>query len=112
MDLDYFLFLEKEYNKISLHLDEIIASYETLIAYTTEQQNKTNTFEVNEMIDTLNFKHHQYLLQKNRLLHCLNNYRENMKNICVHNYISDLIDLSPERSEIIQYCTLCGNTKK
>lgn len=112
MDLDYFLFLEKEYKKISLHLDEIIASYEGLIVYTTKQQNKTNTFEVNEMVDTLNFKHHQYLLQKNRLLHSLNNCRENMNNICHHNYITDLIDLSPERSEIIQYCTLCGNTKK
>lgn len=112
MDLDYFLFLEKNYEKISLHLDEIINIYQELILHTFEKTNIDSCVEMNEMMDTLNFKHHQYLLQKNKLRYLINNCREKCAQICQHNYITDLIDLTPDRSEIIQYCTLCGNTKK
>uniref|UniRef100_A0A6C0JX25 Uncharacterized protein n=1 Tax=viral metagenome TaxID=1070528 RepID=A0A6C0JX25_9ZZZZ len=29
---------------------------------------------------------------------------------CKHNIITDLIDIDPDRSKVISYCTICGNT--
>lgn len=102
MDLDYFLFLEKEYKEISLYLDEIINRYEKIVSHTNKN---------NELFNELNTMYNEYLSQKKNITHFLNNCRQNINSLCCHNYVKDLIDLTPERSEIVEYCILCGHTK-
>ena len=29
---------------------------------------------------------------------------------CCHDIVHDLIDIDPDRSKVIEYCTICGNT--
>jgi len=29
---------------------------------------------------------------------------------CIHNVVHDLIDIDPDRSQSISYCTICGST--
>ena len=29
---------------------------------------------------------------------------------CCHELVHDLIDIDPDRSKVIEYCTICGNT--
>ena len=38
--------------------------------------------------------------------------KDKCKIICNHDFISDYIDLTPERSQIIIYCTKCFITKE
>jgi hypothetical protein len=37
---------------------------------------------------------------------------EKIKNICCHEWVCDLVDVSPDRSQHIVYCMLCEVTKK
>ena len=37
---------------------------------------------------------------------------EQIKNKCQHNYVTDYIDIDPEKSMKICYCTICENNKK
>jgi len=37
--------------------------------------------------------------------------RLEMKRICKHEYITDMIDIDPEKSQMITYCIFCESTK-
>jgi hypothetical protein len=36
--------------------------------------------------------------------------RKHIKNICKHQYVNDVIDIDPERSQSITYCVICDDT--
>lgn len=38
--------------------------------------------------------------------------KKKISELCQHNYIMDLIDIDPDRSQIIYYCDKCGEFKK
>lgn len=101
MNLDYFLFLEKEYEKILVHLTEIINIYESLISKTNEGR----------LQQELNFIYEQYLSEKKNIIDKIFICKNKIDSLCCHKYISDLIDITPEKSENITYCVFCGSTK-
>jgi hypothetical protein len=41
-----------------------------------------------------------------------NSIKEKLNNICVHQWIEDYIDISPELSQNIFYCIKCETTKE
>ena len=92
MSLDYYLFCRKRCNNIINKLKE------------TTNNNNNNIF-LNELNLTEN---------NNKLTHFIN-----LKNICErkihklcqHDFIDDYIDINPERSQKITYCTICEYTK-
>jgi ATP-dependent helicase/DNAse subunit B len=40
----------------------------------------------------------------------LRKVNEYLYKYCIHNIVDDLIDIDPDRSKEISYCTICGNT--
>jgi hypothetical protein len=58
-------------------------------------------------IDKVNF----YESEKKQIQQKINNCDENMHKFCSHQYIEDVIDLSPETSRYIKYCIICECTE-
>jgi hypothetical protein len=42
----------------------------------------------------------------------INNCRDYLKTFCPHNFVSDVIDIDPDRSQFIRYCSDCYVTFK
>ena len=98
--MNYNLFLKNKYQNILSNLKEIIYTYKELkTVYIQNNLNDNFTMEL------------QYYEEK---------YKEISNNIsyinsiitkdCEHNYIDDVIDITPDLSQHITYCTLCEHT--
>jgi hypothetical protein len=95
MSLEYYLFYRRHYESIIHNLDDIINS--TLDPSSGEllDQNHTN-FLLENRKHMLEFK----TLCDNKILE-----------LCNHNFEDDMIDITPDTSKHITYCTVCGYTK-
>jgi hypothetical protein len=50
----------------------------------------------------------QTLFSKNQdYLHIYNSIKDYCKKYCKHNIITDTIDITPDRSQTIRYCSIC-----
>ena len=108
MSLEYYMFCKEKYEEIILNLENIIDTYDLIIDCTNEEE-------------TLNKDHYnifQSEYNKNFFVNNLNHIKQlkklcdnNIKILCIHEYETDLIDITPERSENITYCKFCGFTK-
>ena len=93
MSLEYYMFCKEKYEEIILNLENIIDLYDLIIDYTIGE----------DKLDFINSLNHTKQLKKV----CENKIR----NLCVHEYETDTIDITPERSESITFCKFCGLTK-
>lgn len=107
MSLEYYLFCRKQYNDILKGLDEILEKYELMCIITTAEKLERDYYEV--------FHPHKnkcFFDEKVRHVHrCKKICEQKIMELCQHNYITDLIDISPERSQQITYCSVCEHTK-
>jgi hypothetical protein len=94
-NIDYFLFLKKKYLNISNYLTEIINSYEELSTYNDYflLQYKKYKNELSEI---------KYLIDRVNISIC---------KLCEHQFVEDIIDLTPDSSRNIEYCKICECTK-
>jgi hypothetical protein len=97
MDKNFFLLYKKNYEKIIDNLDSIIDSFNNII-------------EINEIPDSiLNSKiHKNFFIEKK----CEISYLKKACNKyiyanCKHDFIIDLIDITPDYSKTIKYCQIC-----
>jgi|LakMenE18May11ns_1017448.scaffolds.fasta_scaffold9771424_2 hypothetical protein len=90
-DLNYFLLYKKKYVKIINYLDGIIENLKL--------DNDCDEDDINWFIKKRN-------TISDKLEVCLNK----IKNLCVHEYVNDEIDIDPERSQSITYCVICEHT--
>ena len=98
MSLDYFLLSKRNYINIIQKLEHIIETLDT-INYMTICEFPNNYNQGNDKaFFTDKIKHFQNLIN-----HCNNE----LDHICCHNYVDDEIDITPERSQNITYCTIC-----
>ena len=51
-----------------------------------------------------------FIKKRNEINEKLDLCRKNIKTICKHQYVNDVIDVDPERSEYITYCVICDDT--
>jgi hypothetical protein len=88
MSLEYYLFYKHHYENIINNLDNIIDS----------QLNEQNTY---------------FLLERKQHIIELKRTCENkiLELLCKHEFEDDMIDITPERSQYITYCAICGYTK-
>lgn len=108
MDLEYYLLCKKEYTNIINYLECIIEKYEYINNLTdsiTElEPDSYNLFQPennkNFFIQRLN-----YVKQFKKI--CDNKIHE----LCHHDFIEDVIDISPDESKSIEYCRICEYTK-
>jgi hypothetical protein len=95
MSLEYYLFYKKHYEDVINNLDNIINS--------TLDTNDSNLLVPYNKIFLIEKK--QHIIEKKTI--CDNKIHE----LCNHEFEDDMIDITPERSQYITYCILCGYTK-
>ena len=110
MDIKFYLTIKKSYEKIKNNLENIIDSYKE-INYISISNTKFNTkfnsnvnFDINE--DLANYK--KKLENVCLRIKIINNL---LYITCKHNFIEDSIDLTPDKSLQITYCSICECNK-
>lgn len=109
MSLDYYLFCRKRYDNIIRNLEEIINENNLFFNETAKLE-----MEVAEnILDELNLiENREYFKNKLKYFIRLKDICERkIYKLCEHNYIDDYIDINPERSQKITYCTICEHAK-
>ena len=91
-----------KYKKIHDNLSTIITAYEALIIWECEY----------ETVAELTVKKNSYKTDQKKILNQIKELsRITYKQLyCKHNFIDDYIDIEPEKSQKITYCTLCEYT--
>ena len=112
MDVLFYLSLKKSYEKIKNNLENIIHYYNEINYISTSDQNFNKKTSINPNI---------YFEINDDLI----NYKKKLENICLtikiinnllfinckHNFIEDTIDITPDKSKHIIYCSICECTK-
>ena len=102
-DREISLVVFQKYKKIHANLSTIVNTYGELIILDCNY----------EHVDDLTVKKNVYKTAKMKINDKINDLLAitNKQLQCHHNFIDDYIDLGPERSQKITYCTLCEYTK-
>jgi predicted house-cleaning noncanonical NTP pyrophosphatase (MazG superfamily) len=98
--MNYNLFLKNKYQNILSNLKEIIYTYNE-IKSTNVQNNLCD--KITEEIQYYEEKYKE-LSDIVLCISCI------ISKECEHNYIDDVIDITPDLSQHITYCTLCEHT--
>jgi len=104
MDINYFLLLRGKYTTILSYIDSIIDEFDTCKECLT-----------NDTFDTLfnsEENKHFFVERKNHILQLKDLCNTNIQNICIHEFIEDVIDIDPDVSKTISYCKFCEFTRQ
>jgi hypothetical protein len=99
MDINYFLSSKKKLQKVLSYLNEIKVTYYEIRddgvsdEYITDQITEYET-KITELEVTI--EHLSHFICNN----------------CQHTFVEDVIDITPDRSQNITYCTICEYTKE
>jgi hypothetical protein len=102
MSLHYFLSCKRNYIKIIQKLEYIIETLDDIDYMTISEFSDICYPKNNKIFFTEKIKHFQDLI---------NNCNNELDHLCCHNFIDDVIDITPERSQSITYCSICETMK-
>jgi len=105
MNFEYFLYCKKKYYEIKANLDNIIETYDVINYCIAEQGGLIS--ELCEKTKEKSF----FVEKRGYIIEKINNCNSNLYNLCDHEFVEDMIDITPERSENITYCKICEYTK-
>jgi hypothetical protein len=108
MNIIFYLSLKKNYEKIKSNLENIINSYNE-INYISSSNKKSNInsniiFEIND--DIMHYK--KKINDINLQIKIIYNF---LFITCNHNFVEDTIDITPDKSKNIIYCSICECNK-
>ena len=108
MSLEYYLLSRKKYESITEHLKSVIEHFEDIFSYTAE-------LDIDECEDIVDIYHPtchiDHIRSKlNCVGHLKNLCERKIKELCVHEFVTDMIDINPERSQNITFCRICEYT--
>jgi hypothetical protein len=109
MSLEYFLLSRKIYQKILNEINQVISTYDELLELTDEHR-----FDIDdELYNTIVPDKNSNILikNKNHILRLRDICDKNIEHLCQHDFEQDSIDITSEKSQTIEYCTICGYTK-
>ena len=110
MSIDYFLHSKHIYKQIEYNLKEIIELYKEFIELTESQENVVKFDKEFDIQFLINTKEEYY--QKIKQIGFFKDFiKQKIISCCAHNFIQDVIDISPEKSQQIEYCSICEFTK-
>jgi hypothetical protein len=95
MDINYFIFLKKQYKQILFDLEQ------TMIVIDEYYLSSPITNEITDNIINPCKDIHENLLDKIQMC------EKDIQDLCQHEFIVDLIDIDPDKSISIKYCQLC-----
>ena len=110
MSVDYFLQSKHIYKQIECHLKEIIEIYNEFIEL-TETQESIVKYNKDDDIKFL-LKTKEEYIEKIKQIGCFKEFvNQKIIDKCDHNFVKDTIDVSPDLSKQIEYCSNCEYTK-
>jgi hypothetical protein len=101
MDITYFLSSKKKLEKILSHLNEIKLTY-------CEIQMESDCMNYEYIDDEIN----EYKKKINETELSIEHLNQLICSNCEHTFVEDVIDITPDRSQYITYCTICEYTKE
>ena len=110
MSIDFFLQQKSICKQIEFHVTEIINLYEEFIDLMKQEEILENKAKL-QNVSYLNQARHEYCNKQKELIFLKQHIDNMLKTHCNHEYEKDLIDITPDTSREIEYCTLCGHTK-
>jgi hypothetical protein len=107
MSINYYLFCRESYNRVIHNLEDIINIFEEIDESIKEEklQLKSDTILLNQSHNKLFFS-----FKKQDIQVLKNICDKKILEICNHTFIEDTIDITPDRSQNIRYCSICEYT--
>jgi hypothetical protein len=102
MDINYFLSSKNKLQKILSHLKEIKLTYYEI---QVERDDGINDEYIRDQINEYETKIVEIELTIEHLTRFI--YEK-----CQHTFVEDVIDITPDKSQNIKYCTICEYTKE
>lgn len=109
MSLEYYLFCREKYQYIVKYLESIDELYDDIINTTFDSNIIENENYYNFFLSQRN--NNSLAEMKENIILLKNICDEKISELCHHEFIDDTIDITPDRSENITYCKICGFTK-
>ena len=105
MDINYFLLLRSKYNQILDNIESSINACDSIDDFTTEYvSNKDISLRTIFNTDA----NRSVLLERKKHINYLKNLcNQYINSLCDHQYVSDNIDINPDKSVTITYCHFC-----
>ena len=101
--LDYFLLLKKKYSNMLIYLQEIHNTYQVIM----------DIHEMNNKLQEYNVIYKKFLnisKEISETKYFLLNIEKDIYENCIHDFVDDVIDIHPEKSLNIKYCSICEYT--
>lgn len=107
MSLEYFLFCRKRYDNVINDLDDIIEQYKSINCETSSTDLSDEDLKIFQSYINLNI-----FIQKRQHIKKLRQIcQAKIISLCNHEFVDDEIDISPESSKKVTYCSVCEYTK-
>jgi len=100
MSVEYFLFLRKRYENMLQHFLEIKYIKEEIVFYS--KQNYFTDLHSNSDLE----KEIEFI--NSNIQYC----DQQIKCLCNHIFVKDYIDITPDTSKLIEYCSICEYNKE
>ena len=110
MSVDYFLYAKKQKESILSHLKEIKEIYNELIEVTNSQDQ--TVYDKDKDVELFENLRNMYIKNIEETQNMYNLLTDIGCELCQHNFVQDTIDIDPDRSKVITYCTICEYTKE
>jgi hypothetical protein len=110
MSIFFYIEMKKKNENLIKELEEVIDSYNKTMSFINENCDYNYI-----TVDLINFYNNLCVECEEQLIILKNMKKLNDKNIyenCEHNFVTDIIDIDPEKEQTICYCTICELTKK
>jgi hypothetical protein len=107
MSINYYLFCRESYDKIIRDLDNIIGTIEEIDECIKEEKDllKSDIIVSNQTHNKFFFNSRKEYMQILRSA-CDKKIIE----LCKHEFVEDTIDITPDKSQNIRYCSICEYT--
>ena len=107
MSLNYYLFCRNSYDKIIQNLDDTITIFEQIDICIKEEENlvKSDIVLSNQIHNKLFF-----IERKTDIKLLRDMCDKKMMGLCRHEFVEDTIDITPDKSQNIRYCSICEYT--
>ena len=108
MSLEYYLICRKTYDKLLYELKNIICIFDEMpVCHDIDY----NIIEIKQEINTMQHNKFVFINQRINIERQRNICNDKINLLCEHVFVEDMIDITPDRSINIRYCSVCEYTE-
>ncbi len=113
MSVEYYLLCKTNFDSIIANLKETIENYDDIFSNTNNLDLNLDQDERKCLLGKFqpNESKVQIETQLNFARYCATYCKQQLKQICLHEFVTDNIDTSPESSQNITYCRICESVQ-